>query len=216
MTITIFDFETGGLNELENPITEIGMLNIDVNDFHVNWEYNTFVKPYAGMIITKEALEQTLVNEKDIQNGIELEKAVKDMIKLFKQSNSSNGKPSGNTIMCGHNVTAFDRRFIEMAFELCEKNVYDYISGCFHDTLADAHRAWCTPKDKHNLKACCQKIGYNLTGAHGAMNDVRATFELYKYFSLKLRGNSVKQITPQTNNEGTASKKVNHRNHFQF
>ena len=35
--------------------------------------------------------------------------------------------------------------------------------------------------EKVNLTACCKRIGYKLIGAHGAMADVYATVELFKY-----------------------------------
>ena len=187
-TITIIDFETGGLDETTHQITEVGALNFDLKSFKVNWDYQTYIKPYCGLIYEKEVLEKTLVTENDILNGKDSKTVVKELIALFKQGNTSNGHQRGNTIICGHNVIGFDRRFLETLFILHDKDVYDYVKGEMHDTLGDAKRLWVGDEDKHNLKACCEKIGYKLTGAHGAMNDVRATYELYKYFTKRLRG----------------------------
>lgn len=194
----MFDCETGGLDETANPITEIALVNFDLDTYKVNWEYQTFVQPYNDLVIDPIVYQKTLVTEKDVLNGITSKELVKQLIKLFKQSNTSNGKNQGNTIMAGHNVIAFDRRFIEYLFLTETEDIYDYISREFHDTLVDARRLWRGENDKHNLGACCKRINYDLTGAHGAMNDTRATFELYRYLTNRLRSNDSSVIKTKT------------------
>lgn len=209
-TITIVDCETGGLDFDSNPITNIALLNLDIDTFKVNWEWETFIKPYGGLEIEQVALDKSLVTMKQINSGMDSDKVVKELIKLFKSSNSSAGKPQGNTIICGHNIIGFDREFLEYIFLLHGEDIYDYVSKEFDDTLVTARKLW-FDQTKNDLGSCCERIGYKLVGAHGAMNDVRATFELWKYLTKRLRGGQV-----QVGGSTSSAVRHEHRNYFNF
>lgn len=181
LTVTVCDFETGGLDPKKNPITEVGMLNFDLQTLAVNWEYQTFVKPYNNLVIDPIVYEKTQVKPEDVHNGKDYKDVVKEMCELFNQAKAKGGKGmQGGTIMLGHNFVKFDRPFMEELFQFAGKDVYDYINGSIIDTLPLAQAKWIGTQEKYNLTECCKRIGYNLVGAHGAMNDVRATFELAK------------------------------------
>ena len=206
--ITLFDVETGGLKWHETPITEIALVNFDLSSFKVNWEWQTYVKPYAGLKINPIVLEKTMVSMKDVSNGMESKDVVKKLIELFKQSNTAGGKDIGKTVFCGHNMIAFDSKFIEKLFQTEEKNVWDYVDSSQHDTMVMARNAW-PNGEKNSLGECCKRIGYDLVGAHGAMADTRATFELFKYLSNRLRmAGGVTSVAT----DGTK----NHRKYFNF
>lgn len=208
MNITIADFETGGLKSTENPITEVGLLNINLETFKVNWEYQTYVKPYGGLKINPIVYEKTMVKPTDVENGIDSKTLVREMIRLFKSANTSNGHERGNTILCGHKFVAFDRLFLEVLFESEGKDVYEFVSREIIDTLTMSRIKWMGDTKPFKLSECCKRIGYNLVGAHGAMADVRATFELMKYF---VKTNSV-ESTVVTNKQQIN----NHRKFFNF
>ncbi len=181
LTITVCDFETGGLDAKKNPITEVGMLNFDLETKVVNWEYQTFVKPYAGLEINPIVYEKTQVRPEDVANGKDFKTVVKEMSDLFDKAKAPGGKGlQGSTIMLGHNFVNFDRRFMEELFNHAGKDVYNHINGSIIDTLPLSKTHW-IGKDKYTLIECCKRIGYDLVGAHGAMNDVRGNFELAKY-----------------------------------
>ena len=46
--------------------------------------------------------------------------------------------------------------------------------------------------EKLNLGACCDRANIKLTDAHGAMNDVVATAELFRWYIKKLRADKTK------------------------
>lgn len=202
-TITVIDVETGGLSYTDNPITEIALLNFNLHNFKVNWTYKTFVKPYHDLIIDPIVYKKTMVTPEDVANGKTNKAVLKEICELFKKSNTCNGKPQGNTILLGHNVVGFDRLFLEMFFLLEEKDLYEFVSGEYIDTLPLVKSLWPT-ETKFNLGVCCERIKYNLVGAHGAMNDVNATFYLYKHIVERMRNitstNTITQ-TIETENE---------------
>lgn len=214
-TVTLFDCETGGLNEKENPITEIAMLNFDLRTFKVNWEFSTFVKPYDGLVIDPVSLEKTMVTMKDVENGMDKKKLLKEIIKRLKASNCANGRDTGNTDLAGHNIISFDRKFMEYLFTSEGENLYDYV-GVLHDTYAMAKSMWAGDGKKLNLTDCCKRIGVKLVGAHGAMPDVRANFELFKYLVESQRSNTKNYIAGVADKKPEGSPSHPHRKFFNF
>lgn len=210
LTVTMFDYETGGLEPSIHQITEVGMLNFDLKSFKVNWEYQTFIQPYGDYKIDPIVYEKTMVTENDVRNGKDAKLVKKEMIKLLKSANSSNGREQGNTIMAGHNVVGFDRRFTEEFFRFLNDDCYKYISREHIDTLPMAKQLWIGDGKPMNLGECCKRIDYKLVGAHGAMADVRANFELFKYITNRMRNGSGGTVTQNA----TGTKK--HRKFFNF
>ena len=51
-----------------------------------------------------------------------------------------------------------------------------------------------TGEEKLNLGACCERAKIKLTDAHGAMNDVVATAELFRWYMKKLRAHYTKYL----------------------
>lgn len=217
LSVTIYDCETGGLDPEEHAITEIALLNFDLKTFTVNWEYQTFVQEYDGLIVTDKALEKTLVTRKDIANGITNEELVEILVEKFIASRYIKNN-RGNTITAGHNAIKFDSKFLERLFRsvkntkgLPKYNLYDYISEEIHDTLSMSKQLWWNKEEKFNLTECSKRAGYKLVGAHSAMNDVRATFELYKYLCLRNRNAGIIKETAD------GKKKISQvRKYFQF
>ena len=183
-TITVIDFETGGFDAKTKQITEVGMLNFDLETFTVNWEYQAYIKPYGDYQIDPIVYTKTQVTEKDVLYGDDAKTVYKEMVRHLKAGNSSNGKPQGNTMVAGHNFTAFDLPFAEEFFEFFNDDFHKYI-GTILDTLPMGRGIW--PGQPNTLSDCCKRIGFDLVGAHGALDDVRGNFQLLKFFLLKLR-----------------------------
>jgi DNA polymerase III epsilon subunit-like protein len=184
-TITIIDFETGGRDKFKHQATQVATLIVDLKSLAVLGEYESFIAPYGGLTYDKEVLKKTMVTEDDILNGKPLKTVVKELIEVFKQG-AYTDTDKGKTILCGHNMN-FDKGFSEELFKHAGKDIYDYVQLIHHDTLAMAQQMWWGDGEKLNLTACCKRIGYRLTGAHGAMNDVRGTYELFKHFTKRVR-----------------------------
>jgi DNA polymerase III epsilon subunit-like protein len=211
-TITVCDFETGGLSWKENPITEVGMLNFDAKTLEVNWEFQTYVKPYGGKVINPIVYEKTTVTPQDVENGMEVELVVKEITRHLKDAKRPGRGNSGATIFSGHNFSGFDIHFYLEMMNVVGKKPYEHLSTEIMDTLPMSRMFWANDNiDKYNLGACCKRIGYDLVGAHGAMADVRANFELLKHLIQNNNNNGLASVKSVVRKEGGK-----HRNYFNF
>jgi len=177
----IIDVETGGLDPNKNPITQVALDIITAVDFNSILTFDTFVKPYNNLEITPKALEASRVSMKEINNGVDKVVLMRELINVFKKGNKS-GKDQTKLILVGHN-TGFDMGMLEYFFKYMNKNLYDYVSRSFLDTmlllkLMEAGQLKSTENQKYNLTACCERMGIKLHGAHGAAADVNATKQL--------------------------------------
>jgi DNA polymerase-3 subunit alpha (Gram-positive type) len=180
----IFDVETGGFNEQENPITQIALLTIDATTLKEIDRFETFIKPYDDLVITKEALDITGLKMTDINKGVDKKEAVDILSKYLKKS-MPNNRPENRPVMIGHNVQ-FDMRFLFYLFESCKKDLFSSVGDTTICTMALAKQAY---PDAPSLKLgkVCEEAGIKLNDAHKAMNDVLATTELFRYFTNRLR-----------------------------
>jgi DNA polymerase III alpha subunit (gram-positive type) len=204
----IFDCETGGLRPKENPITQIGFLAIDCNTLKEINRFETFVKPYDDLVITKEALNYTGLKMQDINSGIDKKELLNFLIDFFKKC-SPNNRPENKPVMVGHNVQ-YDIGFLKYLFESLNKNVFDYISETQIDTMS-LTKMFNPDATSLKLESCCDNVGVVLKDAHNAMNDVIATTELFKVYIHKLRQSSKVSTDNNSNKQNTKS-----RNKFQF
>lgn len=184
----VFDLETGGLNPEENPITQFACVILDYKSLKEIDRWETFVKPYNNLKITKEALEMTMVNMSDINSGISIAQFNKTCIEYLKSFNASPKKPFfGRLIPIGQNVT-FDIGFMKYALNINKVDFYEFVYENFIDTYPLAKMAWgLTGDEKLNLGANCERAEVSLTDAHGAMADVEATADLFRFFVKRLR-----------------------------
>ena len=66
----------------------------------------------------------------------------------------------------------------------------DWFFPNFIDTFALGKMLWgVNREEKLNLGACCERAKIKLTDAHGAMNDVVATADLFRWFIKRMRAN---------------------------
>lgn len=190
----VFDCETGGLNENENPITQYAAVVLDGRTLKEIDRWETYVKPYNDLEITKEALEKTMVNISDINSGLSLKEFVAVAKEFWKQHQvRTKYKDMGRLIPVGHNVT-FDIRFINKAIELdgSKEDMFETHYENFIDTFALAKLTWGIKGDeKLRLGICAERADIVLTDAHGAMNDVEATADLLRYYVKNLRNEKV-------------------------
>ena len=185
----VLDCETGGLEPLECPITQIGLLILDDNLKEVNrWE--TYVKPYNDLKIHKEALDATGLRMSDINNGITKSELLAQLISIFKgQNDRKKGKwhSLGNPIIVGHNI-GFDIGFLNYLFNDGKEELTKYISKNSIDTMC-LLKMLEPERSVFNLKQCCLDHGIELKDAHKAMADVIATSTLFKKLTKRLRSN---------------------------
>lgn len=184
----IYDCETGGLDENKNPITQYACIVLDFKSLKEIDRFETFVKSYNDLIIEKQALESTMVTMSDIRKGISVEDLVNVIIEFNKLHQAkSKIREMGRLVPVGHNIV-FDNRFLNYAFNFCGKNYHELVYENYIDTFPLAKMTWGIKGDeKLNLTACTERAKLKLTDAHGAMNDVEATADLFRFFVKKLR-----------------------------
>lgn len=200
----IYDTETGGLDPKKNPMTQFACVVLDYKTLKEVDRYETFIRPYNNLVIERQALEHTMVTMSDVKSGISVEDFVA-VNREFDQLYQAKGrfKDANRIVPVGHNIT-FDNGMLEYAYNLCGKDYYEFIHPNFIDTLALSKMTWGLRGDeKINLTACCERIKLTLTDAHGAMNDVEATADLFRWFVKKLRS---KRGTAETAEEETRAR----------
>lgn len=198
----IYDCETGGLECDKNPITEIGLLGVDVNLKEIA-RFSTFVKPYDDLAIGKKALEKTMVSMKQINGGMSVDEMVDVVIEFVKKIKGKSRSALMKPVLVGHGV-AFDNAFLKRAFQRRKKDLSDFVSSnngeiLVIDTMQYARIVWGVDlaendSDAWNLGKCCERAKIDLIDAHGAMNDALATHQLLKYFSSLSKQSSVEGV----------------------
>lgn len=190
----VFDCETGGLDESKNPITQYAAVVLDGSTLKEIDRWETYVKPYNDLEISKEALEKTMVNISDVNSGLSLKEFIAVAKEFWKQHQvRTKYKDMGRLVPVGHNIT-FDIRFINKAMELdgSKENMFETHYENFIDTFALAKMTWGIKGDeKLRLGVCSERAGIDLTDAHGAMNDVEATADLFRYYVKNLRNEKI-------------------------
>lgn len=186
----VYDTETGGLDKEKNPITQFACVVLDYKTLKEIDRWETFIKPYNDLIIEKEALEHTMVSMSDINNGISLKKFVKTAsLFMDEHRGKTKIKEAGRLVPVGHNIT-FDNNMLEYAFNLEGKSLFDFVQPNFIDTMTLAKLTWgLLGNEKIRLSDCCERAKIRLTDAHGAMNDVEATADLFRFYMKRLRNN---------------------------
>jgi DNA polymerase III alpha subunit (gram-positive type) len=210
--IGVIDVETGGLDPKQHPITQIAIDIITPIDFVSIYSYDAFVKPYNNLQITPKALESSRVAMKDINAGIDTITLIRELIRIFKLANKS-GKGQTKLILVGHN-TGFDMGFLEYFFQYMNKNLYDYVSRSFLDTmllakLMEAGNLKSTENQKYNLTALSERFGIKLHNAHGAPADVQVTKQvLIKILNNLRNGNNSNSSTNNNSSKSDTRKRA--------
>ena len=194
----VFDCETGGLDETKNPITQYAAVILDGKTLKEIDRWETFVKPYADLVIEQEALDRTMVSMSDINSGLNVKEFIATATEFWEAHRVKTKKREmGRLVPVGHNIP-FDNRMLNWALNYLKKpNVEEWMFPNIIDTFPLAKLAFgINGEEKINLGASCTAAKIKLTDAHGAMNDVEATADLLRWYMRKLRakkGDSVNE-----------------------
>ena len=154
-----FDLETTGFNPREDRVVQYALVGSDSDGSHVN--LNSLVDP--GRRIPSEASEVHGIWNDDVRGAGGFEQHVETL-----------GDMIDGSVIVGHNVVAFDWRFIEMECMRIGREPPRPLA--IVDTLVLA-RKFEVP-GRHKLGLLCSRFGIGLERSHSADADAGATLLL--------------------------------------
>ncbi|MDU5949440.1 MAG: 3'-5' exonuclease [Paenibacillus macerans] len=156
--ITVFDFETTGLDPVNERVIEMAAIRV-VNG-EITTGFHTLVKP--GRELTPKITEITGITDEMLTDAMDESLA----FRIFRNI-------MGDSLLVAHNA-AFDLQFLHHTLQrLAGKSFLNP----FIDTLTISRERHTYP---HKLTDMCAKYGIVLDGAHRALNDVIGCWELLK------------------------------------
>lgn len=177
--ICIFDFETSGLNARGEQVIEMAALRV-INGEIVT-EFDTLVS-LQGRELAPKITEITGITPAMLERAMPEEIAFKILRNIM-----------GNSLLVAHNA-AFDLQFLHWAMQRIGNKTFD---NHFIDTMTISRARYTYP---HTLGDMCRRLNIDLTGAHRALNDVRATHDLLLALHLE------ESVEPWINRLGYLSK----------
>lgn len=154
--LTVFDFETTGLNPLEERVIE--MAAIRVIDGEIVTGFHTLVNPDRPL--TPKITEITGITDGMLVGAMAEGIAFRILRNIM-----------GNSLLVAHNA-AFDLQFLHCAMQRLSGKTFD---NHFIDTMTISRERTTFP---HKLVDMCGKYGIELEGAHRALNDVEGCWRL--------------------------------------
>ena len=154
-----FDLETTGFNPREDRVVQFALVGSDSDGSHLN--LNSLVDP--GCRIPSGASKVHGIFSDDVRGAGSFEEHIDSMRDLMD-----------GAIIVGHNVLAFDWRFVEMECIRIGREVPQPLT--IVDTLVLA-RSFNVP-GRHKLGLLCSRFGIGLERSHSADADAGATLLL--------------------------------------
>ena len=216
----VLDTETGGFDCKLNPITEVALSVLDPYTLKEIDSFQCYVKPYNDLKIEDGALKASLVSIADIKRDGKDALKVKNLLKAIfeKHAIPSKRKEMGKPILVAQNGE-FDLGFLEYLFVNVgpKDDLYNYLQRFYNDTWNDSKRIFGVEKGiKHNLSEIARKTNTELKSAHGAMNDVKATAEVFRKITFAMRRAFSEESEGISENNQTQKKLKRKRDFFEF
>lgn len=161
-TYIVLDLETTGTNHFTDEIIEIGAIK------YVN---GTEVDRYSSLVKTEKNVSQKVQELTGITNEL-LQKEGVDKFTAIWSLNSF----LGNDIIVGHNITAFDSKFIDDAFQDVLKC---HFSNDYVDTLYLARKKF-PDLEHHKLGDLSEKFSVDYSKSHRAVEDCIINHLIYE------------------------------------
>lgn len=169
--IVALDLETTGLNPREDKIIEIALIKIDIHTRKIIEIYNTFINP--NIPIPGIVSEITNIFDSDVEQAPDITSVIDEVNDFIWDSP-----------ILWHN-TKFDRDFLLAQWVDIERNLV-------LDTFFLANFLLYDIKSL-NLGFICSHVWINIQSEHRAIDDTKATVELFDYLIKKLSNISYEQ-----------------------
>ena len=174
----VVDVETGGLDELKNPLLEIAVLTIGMDDdgqLFPDVDKSTHVTAFDGAEFNQRSLE---LNGIDPDNPLRAARTESEALSYVFQPIRQAVRDADCTraILVGHNA-AFDLKFLNATVERAGVKRNPFHPFCCFDTVTMAGLA----SGQTVLARSCEAIGleWNSAEAHSAVYDTRMTAKLF-------------------------------------
>ena len=180
--IAWIDTETSGLDHEVSALVQLGMI-IDDGTGRELGELDLRVKPFKGDIVTRESLEKTRLTMADYKSDRFLppHEGLRVLIEFLERF-VNRYDPRDKLVIAGKNVR-FDTRFLRRFFDKCSDE--DFYGSWFHYPTIEIESELASLMVHHDivlpnyqLETLCELVGIELD-PHDAMEDIRATKELY-------------------------------------
>jgi DNA polymerase III subunit epsilon len=162
--ITIFDFETSGLNPEKDRVIEVAAIRC--KDDKVISEFSSLVK--YDEALSPKIVELTGIKSDDLEFGLPEDTTFRILNRFLSDS-----------LLVAHNAS-FDLSFLHFGLMRFANRTF---SNPFIDTLTISRDILYYP---NTLKDTCNHYAVALEGTHRALNDVYACWEIYKRFSQEI------------------------------
>lgn len=185
-TYVVFDTETTGLKPENSAIIEIACCSFD-QDLIDGKEYESGVmKIYGDKEINQKALDANGITREQIGNGRDPKLVAEEFCNYLKSLNKGKNK----VVLCGQNSDKFDIPFVSDWLQHFNKDLESLVNTDFTIDTLWWGRIKYTELVNYKLGTLCSENGIELTNAHRAINDTRATRDLVKLFIRSLRSGS--------------------------
>lgn len=186
----VFDCETTGLFKEKHAIVEIACCAIDF-DLKDLKEFETgIMRVYDNREINDGALNANGITREQIAKGNDPKEQIILLCNYLKSMAVGKNKP----ILVAQNGDKFDIPFLDNMFTTLGQDLSKYVNTDLTiDTLWWGRMRWKELTD-FKLAQLCSAAGIELIDAHRAMNDTRATKDLFKYFMTSFRSEGSSKI----------------------
>ena len=180
MKILFFDTETTGLDPIKQDIIQIAGL-VEVDGKIVD-EFDLSCQPFSFENIEKQALETNHKTIEELKTFIG-PKLVKETFCGILGKHCDKFDRSDKFYPAGYNVK-FDIDFLAQWFKKCGDN---YLGSWINWRALDPYPFLCAMDFKreislpdYKLSTVCGHFGIDITGAHDALSDIKATRQIIK------------------------------------
>ena len=167
--LIVVDLEMTGLQVKTDRILEIGAVRI--HEDQITDSFQTFVNPHRRL--EERIIELTGITDDMVADAPEFEEVLPLFLAFI-----------GNDILVGHNIAAFDMKFLYRDFE---KYMGLILPNDFVDTLRLAKNVF--PDWKHRrLGDLANYYGISTAGAHRALTDCKMNQKVFELLGKELSG----------------------------
>ncbi|MFA5006066.1 MAG: PolC-type DNA polymerase III [Candidatus Izemoplasmatales bacterium] len=173
-TYVVFDIETTGLSVVYDALIEIA--GVKIKNGTIVGEFSTFVDPERP--INQFTTDLTGITMTDVRGKPKPSEAVASFLTF-----------AGDAILVAHNAD-FDLGHV---YAVRKHDGIDEPEHASVDTLTLAKALW-PDRQRYSLDSLCKLLKVNLNGHHRAINDAKATAEVFLHMLKELRNRSLNRF----------------------